>query len=169
MSKRVIITGGGTGGHIFPAISIANALKAHDPQTEILFVGAEGGMEMTLVPKNGYKIESVVISGIARRITLKNIMKNLAFPFKLWKAIRKSRSIIKRFKPDAVVGVGGYASGPVGRAASKMGIPLVINEQNAYPGITNKWLAGRAARILLGNEAAMKFFDASKTKVTGAQ
>ncbi|MEM0999353.1 MAG: undecaprenyldiphospho-muramoylpentapeptide beta-N-acetylglucosaminyltransferase [Bacteroidota bacterium] len=167
MSKRVIITGGGTGGHIFPAISIANVLKAHDPKTEILFVGAEGGMEMTLVPKNGYAIESVVISGIARRLTFKNILKNLAFPFKLWRALRKSRGIIQRFRPDVVVGVGGYASGPVGRSAAKMGIPLVINEQNAYPGITNKWLAGRAARILLGNGAARKFFDPKKTKVTG--
>ncbi|HHG83987.1 MAG TPA: undecaprenyldiphospho-muramoylpentapeptide beta-N-acetylglucosaminyltransferase [Bacteroidetes bacterium] len=167
MSKRVIITGGGTGGHIFPAISIGNALRQHDPNTEILFVGAEGGMEMTLVPKAGFNIKSVRISGIARQITLKNIQKNLAFPFKLIGSLSASRRIIKDFRPDVVIGVGGYASGPVGRVASKMGIPLVINEQNAYPGITNKWLAGRASRILLGNAAAAKFFAKSKTKVTG--
>lgn len=164
---RVIITGGGTGGHIFPALSIGSAIKKRAPEAEILFVGAQGGMEMELVPKHGFRIEGVRITGIARRMTLGNIIKNMAFPFKLWSSIRHSKAIVKRFRPDVVVGVGGYASGPVGRAASGRGIPLVLCEQNAYPGMTNKWLAGRAARILLGNAAAEKYFDKSKTRYTG--
>lgn len=167
MSKRVIITGGGTGGHIFPAVSIANELKEQLPNIEILFVGATGGMEMTVVPRYGYEIEGVKISGIARRMTLKNILKNLAFPFKLLRSLNQAGRIIRRFKPDVVVGVGGYASGPVGRVASRKGIPVVLCEQNAYPGMVNKWLAPRAARILLGNEAAAKYFDKAKSKVTG--
>lgn len=167
MSGKLIISGGGTGGHIFPAISIANEIKRLRPDIEILFVGADGGMEMTLVPKNNYKIEGVPITGIMRSLTFKNILKNLGFPFRLLKSLSKSRGIVKRFKPDVVVGVGGYASGPLGRAASSMGVPLIVCEQNAYPGITNKWLAPRAARILLGNEAAAKYFDAAKSKVTG--
>jgi UDP-N-acetylglucosamine--N-acetylmuramyl-(pentapeptide) pyrophosphoryl-undecaprenol N-acetylglucosamine transferase len=167
MSKRVIITGGGTGGHIFPAISIANELVKMDKTIEILFVGAEGGMEMRVVPQYGYKILSVKISGIMRSITPKNIVKNLLLPFKLIGSLMTSRSIIRDFKPDVVVGVGGYASGPVGRAAASQGIPVVLCEQNAYPGITNKLLAQKAARILLGNEAAQQYFDRSKSKVTG--
>lgn len=167
MTKRVIITGGGTGGHIFPAISIANELKRIDSSIEILFVGAEGGMEMRVVPQYGYDIKGVKISGIMRSLSIKNILKNLAFPFKLLGSIMKSRSIIRDFKPDVVVGVGGYASGPVGRAAAGKGIPVVLCEQNAYPGITNKWLAKKAAIILLGNEAAAQYFDKSKSKVTG--
>lgn len=167
--KRVIVTGGGTGGHIFPAISIANELKKLAPETEILFVGANGGMEMRVVPQYGYEIEGVTITGIMRSLTFRNILKNLAFPFKLMGALWKSRGILGRFKPQVVVGVGGYASGPVGRAAARKGIPLVICEQNAFPGKTNKWLAPYAAAILLGNEAAGKYFQdfASKTKVTG--
>ncbi len=167
MSKRVIITGGGTGGHIFPAISIANELKKIDSTIEILFVGADGGMEMRVVPQYGYKILSVKISGIMRSFSPKNILKNLMLPFKLIGSLMTSRSIIRDFKPDVVVGVGGYASGPVGRAAASKGIPVVLCEQNAYPGITNKLLAQKAARILLGNEAAQQYFDKSKSKVTG--
>lgn len=167
MSLRVIISGGGTGGHIFPAISIANELKRIQPSTEILFVGAKGGMEMTLVPRNNYKIEAVWISGIMRRITPANILKNLVFPLKLITSLSQAKRIIRQFRPDVVVGVGGYASGPLGRAAAKRGIPLVLQEQNAYPGITNKWLAPLAKRVLLGNEAASKYFEASKVRVTG--
>lgn len=167
MGMRIIISGGGTGGHIFPAISIAAELKKRDPGTEILFVGAKGGMEMTLVPKHRYKIKGVWISGIARNMTLKNIWKNMGVPFKLMVSIMQSRKIIKHFKPDLVVGVGGYASGPLGRAATGKGIPLVINEQNAYPGITNKILAKKAKIILLGNQAAEKYFPGLNTKVTG--
>lgn len=167
--KKVIITGGGTGGHIFPAISIANELKRLDPEMEILFVGANGGMEMRVVPQYGYTIEGVTITGIMRSLTFKNILKNLAFPFKLLGALMKSNGIIGRFKPDAVVGVGGYASGPVGKAAARKKVPLVICEQNAFPGKTNKWLAPSASAILLGNEAASKYFKeySSKTRVTG--
>lgn len=172
MSKqnpKVVITGGGTGGHIFPAISIANALKEIRPDIEILFVGATGGMEMTVVPKHGYEIKGVTISGIMRRLTFKNILKNLAFPFKLMKSLSQARGILKSFQPDVVVGVGGYASGPVGRAAAKLGIALVVTEQNALPGKTNKWLAPHAKSILLGLEGAAKYFEkyADKTRVTG--
>ncbi len=152
MSLRVIISGGGTGGHIFPAISIANELKRIQPDTEILFVGAKGGMEMALVPKSGYRIEAVWISGIMRSFSLKNIWKNMMFPLKLVTSLSQAKRIVRAFRPDVVVGVGGYASGPLGRAAAKKGIPLVLQEQNAYPGITNKWLAPLAKRILLGNE-----------------
>lgn len=172
MSKaipRILVTGGGTGGHIFPAISIANAVKELHPNAEILFVGASGGMEMTVVPKHGYKIEGVTISGIMRKLSLQNILKNLAFPFKLMKSLSQARGILKRFKPDVVVGVGGYASGPVGRAAARLGIPLVVTEQNALPGKTNKWLAPHAKAILLGLDGALKYFEkyADKTRVTG--
>jgi UDP-N-acetylglucosamine--N-acetylmuramyl-(pentapeptide) pyrophosphoryl-undecaprenol N-acetylglucosamine transferase len=169
MSRKVIITGGGTGGHIFPAIAIANALRKADSTIEILFVGANGGMEMTVVPQYDYTIKGVTISGIARSFSPQAILKNLSFPFKLWKSMRDSAGIIAAFKPDVVVGVGGYASGPVGRAAASKGIPLVLCEQNAYPGLTNKWLAPKAARILLGNEAAGKYFAEYKNKlmVTG--
>ncbi len=165
MSKqKVIVTGGGTGGHIFPAISIANELQRLRPELEVLFVGAEGGMEMRVVPQYGYKIIGVPISGIMRRITLKNIIKNLSFPFKLMRSIRQARKIVKEFQPQAVVGVGGYASGPTGRAAAKLGIPLVVTEQNAFPGKANKWLAPHAAVILVGLEAALKHFPQYKDK-----
>lgn len=170
MSKqKVIVTGGGTGGHIFPAISIAAELKRLRPDMEILFVGAEGGMEMRVVPEYGYTIKGVTISGLARKITVKNIIKNLKFPFKLLKSLSQSRKIIREFQPQAVVGVGGYASGPVGRSAGKMKIPLVVTEQNAFPGKTNKWLAPHAAVILVGLEDAIKHFPnhQDKTRCTG--
>ena len=167
MLNRVIISGGGTGGHIFPAISIANEIKKRNPQAEILFVGANGGMEMTLVPKSNYPIKGVWISGVMRSFSPGNILKNLLFPWKLLVSLVQARKIVKQFKPEAVVGVGGYASGPVGRVASARKVPLFLQEQNAYPGITNKWLAKRVTRILLGNEAAKKYFDASKCIVTG--
>jgi len=133
---RVIISGGGTGGHIFPAIAIANALKKLDPTVEILFVGANGRMEMEKVPAAGYKIIGLDIQGIQRG----SIVKNLQFPLKLVNSVRKSIKIINDFKPDAAVGVGGYASGPLLYAASVKGIPYLIQEQNSYAGITNKWL-----------------------------
>jgi UDP-N-acetylglucosamine--N-acetylmuramyl-(pentapeptide) pyrophosphoryl-undecaprenol N-acetylglucosamine transferase len=164
---KFIISGGGTGGHIFPAVSIAGELMRRDPQAEILFVGAKGGMEETVVPKYGYRIESVPISGIQRQLTGQNILRNLQFPFKLVASLIQSRGIIQRFQPDVVVGVGGYASGPLGRAAASMGVPLFICEQNAYPGLVNKWLASHASKILLGNADAQKYFDATKTVVTG--
>jgi UDP-N-acetylglucosamine--N-acetylmuramyl-(pentapeptide) pyrophosphoryl-undecaprenol N-acetylglucosamine transferase len=134
--KRIIISGGGTGGHIFPAIAIANALKKIDPKTKILFVGAQGRMEMEKVPAAGYKIVGLNIQGIQR----KSILKNLMLPFKLVASVLKSIRIIRHFKPHAIVGVGGYASGPLLYAASLKGVPYLIQEQNSYAGITNKKL-----------------------------
>jgi len=160
---RVIISGGGTGGHIFPAIAIANALKKLDPSTEILFVGALGRMEMEKVPAAGYKIIGLDIQGIQR----KSILKNLQFPVKLLNSVRKALQIIKDFKPDAAVGVGGYASGPLLYAASIKGIPYLIQEQNSYAGITNKWLGKKATKICVAYDGMDKFFPAAKIIKTG--
>jgi len=162
-SKKIIISGGGTGGHIFPAIAIANALKKLDPATEILFVGANGRMEMEKVPAAGYKIIGLDIQGIQR----KSIMKNLMFPVKLVRSVRKAIGIIKDFKPDAVVGVGGYASGPILYAASIKNIPYLIQEQNSYAGITNKWLGKKAQKICVAFDGMEKFFPFEKIIKTG--
>lgn len=140
MAKRVIISGGGTGGHIFPALSIARALQRLDKEVEILFVGALGRMEMEKVPAAGYKIIGLEIQGIQR----KAFWKNFALPFKLIKSVLHARRIIKEFKPDVAVGVGGYASGPLLFAAGNAGLPYLIQEQNSYAGLTNKWLARKA-------------------------
>ena len=134
MSKKIIISGGGTGGHIYPAIAIANAIKDLDPDANFLFVGAEGKMEMEKVPKAGFLIEGLPIAGINRS----SLFKNIGLPFKLFKSLRKAFSIIDEFKPDIAIGVGGYASGPMLIAAWIKGIPFVIQEQNSYAGITNK-------------------------------
>jgi UDP-N-acetylglucosamine--N-acetylmuramyl-(pentapeptide) pyrophosphoryl-undecaprenol N-acetylglucosamine transferase len=163
MAIRVIISGGGTGGHIFPAIAIANALKKIDPQTEILFVGANGRMEMEKVPAAGYKIIGLDISGFQRSSLLKNVF----LPFKVLKSVLKARTIIKDFKPDAAVGVGGYASGPLLYAASQMNIPYLIQEQNSYAGITNKWLGKNAKLICVAFEGMEKFFPKAKILLTG--
>ncbi|MCO5950089.1 undecaprenyldiphospho-muramoylpentapeptide beta-N-acetylglucosaminyltransferase [Mucilaginibacter flavidus] len=160
---RIIISGGGTGGHIFPAIAIANALKAIDPATEILFVGAAGRMEMEKVPAAGYKIIGLEIQGIQR----KSIWKNIMFPVKLMLSVRRSVDIIKDFKPDAVVGVGGYASGPLLYAASVRKIPYLIQEQNSYAGITNKWLGKHAKKICVAFDGMEKFFPADRIIKTG--
>ncbi|MBL7924464.1 MAG: undecaprenyldiphospho-muramoylpentapeptide beta-N-acetylglucosaminyltransferase [Bacteroidia bacterium] len=160
---RVIISGGGTGGHIFPAIAIANALKALDSSTDILFVGAEGKMEMEKVPAAGYTIQGLPIAGIKRELSLDN----LSFPFKLIRSLRKAAAIIREFKPDVAVGVGGYASGPLLYMASRQGIPALIQEQNSYPGITNKLLARRAAKICVAYEQMDRFFPAAKIVFTG--
>jgi len=161
--KRVIVSGGGTGGHIFPALSIANALKRLEPSIEILFVGAEGKMEMEKVPEAGYKIEGLPVRGLQRRLTFENIK----VLFNLWKSLRKAKKIIKTFKPDAVVGVGGYASGPIGRAATNAGIPLILQEQNSYAGITNKLLAKKACRICVAYEGMERFFGGDRLVFTG--
>ena len=160
---KIIISGGGTGGHIFPAIAIANALKLLSPNCEILFVGALGRMEMEKVPAAGYKIEGLNISGIQRG----SIVKNLGLPFKVISSIRKAIKLIVDFKPDVVVGVGGYASGPVLFAASLKKIPYLIQEQNSYAGITNKFLGKNATKICVAFDGMEQFFPANKILKTG--
>lgn len=161
--KRVIVSGGGTGGHIFPALSIANALKRLEPDIEILFVGAEGKMEMEKVPEAGYQIVGLPVRGLQRKLTLENVKVLI----NLWKSLRKARKIIRDFKPDAVVGVGGYASGPIGRVAAEAGIPLILQEQNSYAGVTNKLLAKKACRICVAYENMERFFGKEKIVFTG--
>ena len=161
--KRIIISGGGTGGHIFPAISIANALKALDPDIDLLFVGAEGRMEMEKVPASGYRIIGLPVEGLRRKISLRNF----AVLFKVFRSLMKASMIIKEFKPDVAVGVGGYASGPLLRRAGAMGIPTLIQEQNSYAGVTNRLLARRASKICVAYEGMDKYFDASKIIFTG--
>lgn len=160
---RVIISGGGTGGHIFPAIAIANAIKEKHPDAEILFVGAKGKMEMEKVPAAGYKIIGLTIAGLQRRLTLKN----LSFPFKLLKSLKNAKNIIKDFSPDVAIGVGGYASGPLLKMAERLSVPSLLQEQNSYPGITNKLLAKKAAKICVAYDNMERFFDAEKIKITG--
>lgn len=162
-NKKIIISGGGTGGHVFPAIAIANAIKRLQPDTEILFVGANGRMEMEKVPQAGYKIVGFNIAGFQRSFSLKNF----SFPFKVLASLRQAKKIIKEFSPDAVIGVGGYASGPVLRVATKMKIPTLIQEQNSYPGITNKILSKKVHRICVAYEGMEKFFPADKIVLTG--
>ena len=161
--RKIIISGGGTGGHIFPAISIANALRRIDPGIEILFVGAEGRMEMEKVPAAGYEIVGLPVAGFYRSLTFKNV----AVAFKLLKSLRKARKIIRDFKPDVVVGVGGYASGPVLREAGTMGIPTLLQEQNSYAGVTNKLLARKASTICVAYEGMEKYFPADRIIKTG--
>lgn len=161
--KKIIISGGGTGGHIFPAISIANALKSKDSSTEILFVGANGKMEMEKVPAAGYKIVGLPVSGFQRKFSLKTF----TFFFKLFASIIKAKKIINSFKPDAAVGVGGFASGPLLQVAAKKKIPCLIQEQNSYPGITNKILAGKVNKICVAYEGMEKYFPKNKIIMTG--
>ena len=160
---RVIVSGGGTGGHIFPAVSIANAVKADHPDAEILFVGAEGRMEMQRVPAAGYKIIGLPIAGFDR----KNLLKNVVVLYKIAKSQWKARKIIKDFKPHVVVGVGGYASGPTLKTAGQMGIPTLIQEQNSYAGVTNKLLAKSAKKICVAYDGMERFFPAEKIIKTG--
>ena len=160
---KIIISGGGTGGHIFPAIAIADCLKKRYPQADILFIGAENRMEMDRVPKAGYPIEGLWISGFKRELSLDN----LSFPFKLISSMLKARKILKRFKPDVVIGVGGFASGPTMKTAASMGIPIVIQEQNSYPGITNKIVAKKAAKICVAYENMEQWFPKDKIVLTG--
>ena len=160
---RFIISGGGTGGHIFPAISIANALKESYPEADILFVGAIGRMEMERVPAAGYPIEGLPVSGFDR----KNMLRNVKVVWNLLRSILKARKIIRRFKPDVAIGVGGYASAPVLRAASAFGVPTLIQEQNSYAGVTNKLLAKKAARICVAYDEMERFFPKDKIVKTG--
>ncbi len=160
---RVIISGGGTGGHIFPAVSIANAVKALRPDAKILFVGALGRMEMQRVPAAGYEIKGLPICGFDR----KNLLKNVKVLYKIWKSQQMAKKIIKEFQPQVAVGVGGYASGPTLNKAAAMGIPCLIQEQNSYAGVTNKLLAKKAAKICVAYEGMERFFPAEKIMLTG--
>ena len=160
---KIIISGGGTGGHIYPAIAIADALRKRDPLIDILFVGAEGRMEMEKVPQAGYPIKGLWISGFQRKLTFQNLL----FPFKVLLSMWRCRNIVKQFKPDVVVGVGGYASGPLVKVAAAMGVPSVLQEQNSFPGITNRMLAKKAARIFVAYPEMEKFFPADKIAFTG--
>ena len=160
---RFILSGGGTGGHIYPAIAIANELKERYPDAEFLFVGASDRMEMDKVPQAGYKIEGLWISGIQRKLTLKN----LSFPFKLISSLWKAGRIIRQFKPDVAIGTGGYASGPTLFMANRRGIPTLIQEQNSYPGITNKFLSKKANVISVAYDNLERFFPSDKMVKTG--
>ena len=162
-NPRFIISGGGTGGHIYPAVAIANELKSRFPEAEFLFVGAKDKMEMQKVPQEGYAIKGLWITGIQRKITLDNAM----FPLKLTSSLLTSFKIIKNFKPDVVIGTGGFASGAVLKVASMLGIPTVIQEQNSYPGITNKLLAKKANKICVAYENLERFFSKDKMILTG--
>lgn len=163
MHKKIIISGGGTGGHIFPAIAIANELKRMDPLNEILFIGAKGRMEMQKVPEAGYKIKGLWISGLQRKITYKNLL----LPMKWVYSVYTSLKIIKSFKPDVVVGVGGYASAAIVFAASIKGVPILLQEQNSFAGLTNKWLSKRASKICVAYPEMEKFFPSNKIVYTG--
>lgn len=160
---RVIISGGGTGGHIFPAIAIADAIKQERPDAEILFVGAKGKMEMEKVPKAGYPIEGLWISGFHRKLTLRNLM----FPLKVAISLAKAWRIISRFRPDVVAGVGGFASGPLLDIASRRGIPTLIQEQNSYAGVTNRLLARKVDKICVAYPGMERYFPAEKIVLTG--
>ena len=162
-SYRIILSGGGTGGHIYPAIAIANELKKRYPKSEFLFVGAEDRMEMEKVPQAGYKIEGLWISGLQRKLTLKNMM----FPFKLISSLWKSRKIVKKFKPDVVIGTGGFASGPLLKVASGKKVPALIQEQNSYAGITNKLLGKQVQKICVAYDHMERFFPKGKLIKTG--
>lgn len=162
-APKVILSGGGTGGHIYPALAIANEIKERYVDAEILFVGAKGKMEMQKIPQAGYTIEGLWISGIQRKLTLDN----LAFPFKLLSSLWKSRKIIKKFKPDVVIGTGGFASGAVVKVAADMSIPTLVQEQNSYPGITNKLLGKKAKAICVAYDNLESFFPADKIIKTG--
>lgn len=162
-NKKILISGGGTGGHIYPAISIANELKKRDETTDILFVGAKGRMEIEKVPDAGYKILGLPVDGLSRKLTIKNI----AVLFKLLISLIKARKILKEYKPDLVIGVGGYASGPVLRIAASRGIPTLIQEQNSHAGITNRILGKRARIICVAYEGMEKYFPKDKIVMTG--
>lgn len=162
-SYRIIISGGGTGGHVFPALAVADQIKSEVPEAEILFVGAEGRMEMDKVPRAGYEIRGLPVTGFQRSLSLKN----LKFPLNLVKSLFRAKKIIKHFQPDVVIGTGGYASGPVVYVASTMNIPCVIQEQNSYAGITNRLLAPNVSRICVAYEGMEKYFPKEKIVITG--
>ncbi|MDO4880327.1 MAG: undecaprenyldiphospho-muramoylpentapeptide beta-N-acetylglucosaminyltransferase [Capnocytophaga sp.] len=161
--KKIILSGGGTGGHIYPAIAIADELKKRLPDTEFLFVGASDRMEMQRVPQAGYPIKGLQIAGIQRKLSLKNLL----LPFKLLKSLYQARQIIKEFQPDAVIGTGGYASAPTLKAAQWLGVPYFVQEQNSYAGITNQWVGKKANKIFVAYQNMEKFFPKTKISITG--
>ena len=164
---KIVISGGGTGGHIYPAIAIAKKILEKNKDSKILFVGAKGRMEMEKIPEEGFSIIGLEVVGIQRSLSLKSIFKNLKFPFLLLKSLKNAKKILKDFKPDVVVGVGGYASGPTLRMAHSLNIPTLIQEQNSYAGLTNKWLSKKANKICVAYENMNQFFDESKLILTG--
>ena len=164
---HIVLTGGGTGGHVYPAIAIADALKSVHPNAAFLFVGAEGKMEMERVPGAGYEIVGLPVAGFHRKINLRNLWRNFFFPFKLFASMQKAKRVLKDFAPDVVIGTGGYASGPLMRAAQGKQIPTVIQEQNSYPGVTNKILAKGASLICVAYENMEQFFPADKIQLLG--
>ncbi len=164
---RAIISGGGTGGHIFPAISIGRSIMEANPQSELLFVGAEGKMEMEKVPAAGFRIIGLPVAGLQRRLTLHNIVNDLQVPFRLLSSVRQARRIIKDFRPDICIGVGGYASAPLLYAAACKGVPTLIQEQNGFAGLTNKLLGKKADRICVAYEGMERFFPADRIVLTG--
>ena len=161
--KRIILSGGGTGGHIFPAVSIARKLQVLLPEAEFLFVGANGRMEMKKVPQAGFPIKGLPVSAFHRRLTLKN----LTFIFKLLASLIKARKILREFKPDLVIGTGGFASGPIVKEASRVGIPCLLQEQNAFPGVTNRMLGKKVNTICVAHDGLSKYFPADKIVITG--
>ncbi len=165
--RTVVIAGGGTGGHIFPALAIAERLKQEYPDTQIYFVGADSGMETRLIPSAGFPIETLPIAGIQRQLTLSNIWKNLQLPYKIWVSNVRAAQLLKKWKPGVVIGVGGYASYPMVRTAQRNHIPTILCEQNAIPGLVTKQLSSRATVVLLGNRAAGQYLKAKKVVVTG--
>ncbi len=164
---KVLLAGGGTAGHINPALAIAGYIKEKRPDTEFLFIGNRGGMEQRLVPQAGFRIESITISGFSRSKSLKGVSENLKTVRRTIHSSKEARKIIKEFKPDICIGTGGYVSGPVLYTASRLGIPCLVHEQNAYPGITNKLLAKRVDKVMLAVEAAKKYFEGVSVVVTG--
>ena len=164
---KILISGGGTGGHIYPAIAIAKKILEKNKDSKILFIGAKGRMEMEKIPEEGFSIIGLDVVGIQRSLSLKSFFKNLKFPFLLLKSLNNAKKILKDFKPDVVVGVGGYASGPTLRMAHSLNIPTLIQEQNSYAGLTNKWLSKKANKICVAYEKMNQFFDESKLILTG--
>ena len=160
---KIIISGGGTGGHIYPAVAIAQEIQSQFPDTEILFVGARNKMEMEKVPKSGFPIQGLWISGLQRKVTFSNLL----FPVKVISSIIKSHDILRKIKPDIAIGVGGFASGPLLYAAAQRGIPTLIHEQNSYAGITNKWLSGKVTKICVAYDGMEKYFPHHKIVKTG--
>ena len=167
MKKRYLISGGGTGGHIFPALAIANKIKKEQPDAEFLFIGASDKMEMQRVPEAGYEIKGLTIYGISRERSFRALKRNLKLPFVLLKAMREVKKYIREFKPDIAIGVGGFASGPALKAAEKLGVPTMLQEQNSYPGVTNKMLAPKAKKICVAYDGLERYFPAEKIVKTG--